>query len=63
MSLVLAMCSESLQWENPQRKIGVFNCKQGEGRMKEISSEYVRQATAMRVRKSKILNKYKSNSD
>lgn len=56
MNLVLAVCYESLQWENSQWQISVFDYKhQGEGRMKVITFEYVRQATLMRVRKKERL--------
>lgn len=64
MNLVLAVCKQSLQREIPQWQISVFNYKhQGEGEMKVISFESVRQAALMWGRKSKVLNKYESNSD
>lgn len=64
MNLVLAVCKQSLQREILQGQISVFSYKhQGEGGMKVISFESVRQAALMQVRKSKVLNKYESNSD
>lgn len=63
MNLVLAVCKQSLQ-EILQGQISVFSYKhQGEGGMKVISFESVRQAALMQVRKSKVLNKYESNSN